>query len=96
MHLFQKLCLVKFRIIKMTIHTLDSTLQELLIQAGKIQFFRFKDQLFLEILHRPLTTAKQVTDTGMKHTQIERLTNETISTRFISFYTIFFLILGGQ
>ena len=80
----------------MTMHTINSPLQEILINTGVIQFFSFKYQLFLEVLSHTFTAPKQVGDTCMENTQIERFTDKAISTGLISLNPVFLLILSRQ
>ena len=80
----------------MTIHTINSPLQEILIQTCIIQVLQFKYQLMFEVMHQPFLMFQQITNTRIKHRQIKGFADKSIRAHFISFRPIFFLIFGSQ
>ena len=80
----------------MPIHTINSPLQKILIQTCIIQILQLEYQLMFEVAYYSFLIFQQITDTCIKHRQIEWFADKSIRPHFISFRPILLLIFGSQ
>ena len=80
----------------MAVYAVNGTLHEVLINAGIVQFLDFEHQLVLKVMRLAFFVFQQIADACMQHGQVERFTDKGIRPHFISFGTVFLLVLGCQ